>query len=103
MNCIFSAARTLVLAEQLDTLPDHSSFRGTSTGPAIERAWELTEWFRRRAWRAPFLTSGCCDSVETALRLARRYHCAKLRSLGSKRRLPGGAAGHRAPPWSKIA
>lgn len=61
------------IAEQLDTLPYYSGFRGTSTGPSIELAWELTEWFAPEGMVRAFLTSGGSDSVETALRLARQY------------------------------
>lgn len=61
------------IADQLDTLPYYSGFRGTSTGPAIELAYELTEWFRPDGMVRAFFTSGGSDSVETALRLARQY------------------------------
>lgn len=58
---------------QLDALPYYSGFRGTSTGPSIELAYELTEWFAPEGMVRAFFTSGGSDSVETALRLARQY------------------------------
>ena len=61
------------IADQLDALPYYSGFRGTSTGPSIELAWELTEWFSHEGMVRAFFTSGGSDSVETALRLARQY------------------------------
>ncbi|MFZ5732056.1 MAG: aminotransferase class III-fold pyridoxal phosphate-dependent enzyme [Pseudomonadota bacterium] len=61
------------IARQLDDLPFYSGFRGTSTGPSIELAFELTEWFKPEGMVRAFLTSGGSDSVETALRLARQY------------------------------
>lgn len=61
------------IADQLDALPYYSGFRGTSTGPSIELAWELTEWFSSEGMVRAFFTSGGSDSVETALRLARQY------------------------------
>ena len=33
------------IADQLGALPYYSGFRGTSTGPSIELAYELAEWF----------------------------------------------------------
>jgi len=32
------------IADQLAALPYYSGFRGTSTGPSIELAYELTQW-----------------------------------------------------------
>lgn len=61
------------IAAQLEALPYYSGFRGTSTGPSIELAFELTEWFRPEGMARVFFTSGGSDSVETALRLARQY------------------------------
>ncbi len=61
------------IADQLDQLPYYSGFRGVSTGPAIELAYELTEWFKPEGMVRAFFTSGGSDSVETALRLARQY------------------------------
>jgi putrescine aminotransferase len=61
------------IADQLDTLPYYSGFRGTSTGPSIELAYELTEWFKPEGMTRAFFTSGGSDSVESALRLARQY------------------------------
>ncbi len=61
------------MADQLAVLPYYSGFRGTSTGPAIELAHELTEWFGPDGMARVFFTSGGSDSVETALRLARQY------------------------------
>ncbi len=61
------------IADQLATLPYYSGFRGTSTGPAIELAHELVEWFAPEGMARVFFTSGGSDSVETALRLARQY------------------------------
>jgi len=61
------------IADQLGELPYYSGFRGTSTGPSIELAFELTEWFKLEGMVRAFFTSGGSDSVETALRLARQY------------------------------
>ena len=61
------------IADQLSELPYYSGFRGTSTGPSIELAFELTEWFKLEGMVRTFFTSGGSDSVETALRLARQY------------------------------
>lgn len=61
------------IASQLDALPYYSGFRGTSTGPSIELAHELAEWFKPEGMVRVFFTSGGSDSVETALRLARQY------------------------------
>lgn len=61
------------IADQLDMLPYYSGFRGTSTGPSIQLADELTEWFKPEGMARAFFTSGGSDSVETALRLARQY------------------------------
>lgn len=61
------------IADQLRELPYYSGFRGVSTGPAIELAYELTEWFKPEGMVRAFFTSGGSDSIETALRLARQY------------------------------
>jgi adenosylmethionine-8-amino-7-oxononanoate aminotransferase len=61
------------IASQLDALPYYSGFRGTSTGPSIELAYELSQWFAPEGMVRSFFTSGGSDSVETALRLARQY------------------------------
>jgi putrescine---pyruvate transaminase len=61
------------ITDQLDQLPYYSGFRGVSTGPSIELAYELTEWFKPEGMVRAFFTSGGSDSVETALRLARQY------------------------------
>ena len=70
------------IAAQLDALPYYSGFRGTSTGPSIELAWELTEFFAPEGMVRAFFTSGGSDSVETALRLARQYW--KIRGQGDR-------------------
>ena len=62
------------IADQLARLPYYSAFRGTVTGPAIELAYELREWFAPDGLSRAFFTSGGSDSVESALRLARQYH-----------------------------
>lgn len=62
------------IADQLDTLAYYSTFRGTSTGPAIELSYVLTQWFAPEGMARAFFTSGGSDSVESALRLARQYH-----------------------------
>jgi adenosylmethionine-8-amino-7-oxononanoate aminotransferase len=61
------------IADQLSVLPYYSGFRGTSTGPSIELAYELTQWFEPEGMVRAFFTSGGSDSVETALRLSRQY------------------------------
>ncbi|RWC07189.1 aminotransferase class III-fold pyridoxal phosphate-dependent enzyme, partial [Mesorhizobium sp.] len=70
------------MTAQLDALPYYSGFRGTSTGPSIELAYELTEWFAPEGMVRTFFTSGGSDSVETALRLARQYW--KIRGQGDR-------------------
>ena len=70
------------MAAQLDALPYYSGFRGTSTGPSIELAWELTQFFAPEGMARAFFTSGGSDSVETALRLARQYW--KIRGQGDR-------------------
>ncbi|MBN9078310.1 MAG: aspartate aminotransferase family protein [Rhizobiales bacterium 65-79] len=70
------------IAAQLDALPYYSGFRGTSTGPSIELAYELTQWFQPEGMVRAFFTSGGSDSVETALRLARQYW--KIRGQGDR-------------------
>jgi putrescine---pyruvate transaminase len=62
------------IAEQLNELPYYSAFRGTSTGPAIELSYMLSQWFAPDGMVRSFFTSGGSDSVETSLRLARQYH-----------------------------
>lgn len=62
------------IADQLDQLAYYSSFRGTSTGPAIELSYMLAEWFAPDGMVRSFFTSGGSDSVETALRLSRQFH-----------------------------
>jgi len=70
------------IADQLGALPYYSGFRGTSTGPSIELAYELAEWFAPEGMVRTFFTSGGSDSVETALRLARQYW--KIRGQGDR-------------------
>lgn len=70
------------IASQLSALPYYSGFRGTSTGPSIELAYEVVEWFRPDGMARAFFTSGGSDSVETALRLARQYW--KIRGQGDR-------------------
>lgn len=70
------------IARQLDTLPYYSAFRGTSSAPAIELAFELTQWFAPEGMVRAFFTSGGSDSVETAIRLARQYW--KLKGQGDR-------------------
>ena len=70
------------IAAQLDALPYYSGFRGTSTGPSIELAWELAQWFAPEGMTRALFTSGGSDSVETALRLARQYW--KIRGQGDR-------------------
>lgn len=62
------------IAEQLETLPYYSTFRGTTNDAAIELSYELSEFFAPDGMSTAFFTSGGSDSVETALRLARQYH-----------------------------
>lgn len=62
------------IAQQLDTLPYYSIFRGTTNPTVIELAEELREFFEPDGLTRAFYTSGGSDSVETALRLARQYH-----------------------------
>lgn len=70
------------IAQQLDALPYYSGFRGTSTGPSIELAYELMQFFAPEGMGRAFFTSGGSDSVETALRLARQYW--KIRGQGDR-------------------
>ena len=70
------------IAAQLDALPYYSGFRGTSTGPSIELAYELSQWFAPEGMVRTFFTSGGSDSVETALRLARQHW--KIRGQGDR-------------------
>ncbi|MFK7858357.1 MAG: aspartate aminotransferase family protein [Granulosicoccus sp.] len=62
------------IAEQLETLPYYSTFRGTTNDAIIELSYELSEFFAPDGMSTSFYTSGGSDSVETALRLARQYH-----------------------------
>lgn len=61
------------MRDQLDILPYYSGFRGYSTGPSIELAYELVEFFKPEGMGRTFFTSGGSDSVESALKLARQY------------------------------
>ena len=61
------------IRDQLDILPYYSGFRGSSTGPSIELAYELTRFFETEGMVRVLFTSGGSDSVETALKLARQY------------------------------
>lgn len=70
------------IAAQLAALPYYSGFRGTSTGPSIELAYELTQWFAPEGMVRAFFTSGGSDAVESALRLARQYW--KVRGQGDR-------------------
>lgn len=70
------------IADQLDQLPYYPGFRGSSTGPSIELAYDLTQWFAPEGMARVFFTSGGSDSVETALRLARQYW--KIRGEGDR-------------------
>lgn len=70
------------IRDQLDALPYYSAFRGTSSEPAIELAYELTQWFAPEGMVRAFFTSGGSDSVETAMMLARQYW--KLKGAGDR-------------------
>jgi Adenosylmethionine-8-amino-7-oxononanoate aminotransferase len=70
------------MAAQLEVLPYYSGFRGTSTAPSIELAFELVQWFEEDGMARAFFTSGGSDSVESALRLARQYW--KIRGEGDR-------------------
>ncbi len=61
------------MRDQLDVLPYYSGFRGTSTGPSIELAYELSQFFAEEGMVRSFFTSGGSDSVESALKIARQY------------------------------
>ncbi|HYW76503.1 MAG TPA: aminotransferase class III-fold pyridoxal phosphate-dependent enzyme [Gammaproteobacteria bacterium] len=61
------------MAAQLAELPYYSGFRGTTTAPSIELAYQLTKWFEPEGMVRAFFTSGGSDAVESALRLARQY------------------------------
>ena len=65
------------IADQLDTLPYYSTFRGTTNDKVIELGAMLAEFFAPDGLSRAFFTSGGSDSVEICLRLARQYH--KLR------------------------
>ena len=60
------------ITNQLADLPYYSTFRGTTNEPAIELSWELAQFFAPEGMTRSFFTSGGSDSVESALRLARR-------------------------------
>ena len=62
------------IAEQLDTLPYYSTFRGTSNDQVIELSYRLRDFFGPDGMVRAFFTSGGSDSIEVALRLARQYH-----------------------------
>ena len=62
------------IADQLDTLPYYSTFRGTSNPAVIELSYMLREFFAPDGLSRAFFTSGGSDSIEIALRLARQYH-----------------------------
>ncbi len=62
------------IANQLDRLPYYSIFRGTSNDCVIELGDMLQDFFAPDGLTRAFYTSGGSDSVETALRLARKYH-----------------------------
>ena len=68
--------------DQLSALPYYSAFRGTSSAPAIELAYELSQWFAPEGMVRSFFTSGGSDSVETAMMLARQYW--KLRGAADR-------------------
>lgn len=70
------------IAQQLDTLPYYSIFRGTTNDAVIELSHELSRFFEPDGLVRAFFTSGGGDSVETALRLARQYH--KVRGEASR-------------------
>ncbi|MDQ6437488.1 aminotransferase class III-fold pyridoxal phosphate-dependent enzyme [Mesorhizobium sp. LHD-90] len=70
------------IAAQLDALPYYSAFRGTSNEPAIELAYELSQWFAPEGMVRTFFTSGGSDSVDTAMMLARQYW--KIRGLSDR-------------------
>lgn len=55
------------IADQLSALPYYSGFRGTSSGPSIELAYELTEWFKPEGMGA----SGCSATCTIALKRSR--------------------------------
>ena len=61
------------IADQLALMPYYSGFRGTSTGPAIELAYELTQFFAEEGMARVIFGSGGSDAVETALKIARQY------------------------------
>ena len=61
------------MAEQLETLPYYSAFRGTTHPGVIELSHRLVELTEKEGMARVFFTSGGSDSVETALRLARQY------------------------------
>ncbi|MGR3638100.1 aminotransferase class III-fold pyridoxal phosphate-dependent enzyme [Alterinioella nitratireducens] len=85
------------IADQLQTLPYYSSFRGTMPGPAIELAYELREWFAEDGLTRAFFTSGGSDSIDVSLRLARQYH--KLRSEGERVKFISFKKGYHGTHW----
>jgi adenosylmethionine-8-amino-7-oxononanoate aminotransferase len=63
------------IAEQARRLAAYSAFGDFSNRPAIELAERLSDLAPGEGWRA-FLASGGGDGVDTALKLARRWHVA---------------------------
>ncbi len=61
------------IADQLREMPFYSGFRGTSTAPSIELAFELTQFFLPEGMVRATFGSGGSDGIETALKLARQY------------------------------
>ncbi len=61
------------ISDQLNAMPYYSGFRGTSTAPSIELAYELTEFFKPEGMVRVIFGSGGSDGIETALKLARQY------------------------------
>ena len=61
------------IADQLQTLPYASAFRGTTNAPLIELSETLTHWLEPEGMRRFAFTAGGSDSVEVSLRLARQY------------------------------
>ena len=61
------------ISDQLQAMPFYSGFRGTSTAPAIELAYELTQFFAPEGMVRATFGSGGSDGIETALKLARQY------------------------------
>jgi adenosylmethionine-8-amino-7-oxononanoate aminotransferase len=62
------------IASQLEELPYHASFSGSTNRPAEELSRTLIEdWFGPDGMARVFFCSGGSDAVETALRLSRQY------------------------------